>query len=92
MYETCRWELNRAGVFARHVPCSPAVLENEQDVVSKGVSVLLQDPTHIVKHLQRTWKGNVSLMPIKHRLDTQMNIDKLMCLYQYALYLASTGS
>jgi len=36
------------------VICSPAVFENKQDVVSEGVSVLLQDPAHIVKHLQPT--------------------------------------
>lgn len=30
---------------------SPAVFEDEQDVVPEGVSVLLQDPTHVIQHL-----------------------------------------
>ena len=31
----------------------PAVFENKQDVISEGVPVLLQDPTHVIEHLKQ---------------------------------------
>lgn len=39
---------------------SPAVFENKQDVISEGVSVFLQDSSHVIQHLHRCDRENTS--------------------------------
>lgn len=49
--------------------CSPAVLENEQNVISEGVSVLLQDSSCIIQHLHR-FKENTRVSYKMYELKT----------------------
>lgn len=60
-------ERNHTGVCpVTSVTCLPAVFENKQDVVSEGVPVLLQDPTHVVQHLQQQ-RSNKDQMLQQHK-------------------------
>ena len=62
----------------------PAVFEDKQDVVSEGVSVLLQDPTHVIKHLKHKMhhKTEVNTKTVKESRTRKDFADVTAGLYE----------